>query len=193
MVYNREAIHICPYGQAGLFIYDLEDILMSDTTQIQEQQPAPDFTLPVEGSNEAIKDGKLHLADLRGRIVVLYFYPKDDTPGCTTEACSFRDANREMQQRGIVVLGISKDSLSSHKQFADKYQLPYPLLADTDATVAQEYGAYGEKNMYGKKYMGVNRSTFLIDKEGIVRRVWHKVKPEGHASEVLEAVDALKL
>jgi thioredoxin-dependent peroxiredoxin len=118
---------------------------------------------------------------------------KDDTPGCTTEACSFRDANREMQQRGIVVLGISKDSLSSHKQFADKYQLPYPLLADTDATGAQEYGAYGEKNMYGKKYMGVNRSIFLIDKEGIVRRVWHKVKPEGHASEVLEAVDALKL
>lgn len=103
------------------------------------------------------------------------------------------DANREMEQRGIVVLGISMDSLSSHKQFADKYQLPYPLLADTDATVAQEYGAYGEKNTYGKKYMGVNRSTFLIDKEGIVRKVWHKVKPEGHVSEVLEAVDDLDL
>jgi len=175
------------------FFMTVEDTLMSDTTQIQEQQSAPDFTLPVEGSNEAIKDGKLHLADLRGKVVVLYFYPKDDTPGCTTEACSFRDANREMQQRGIVVLGISKDSLSSHKKFADKYQLPYPLLADTDATVAQEYGAYGEKNMYGKKYMGVYRSTFLIDREGIVQKIWHKVKPDGHASEVLEAVDALKL
>lgn len=165
---------------------------MSDTTQVQEQLPAPDFTLPVEGDDEAISDGKLHLADLHGKDVVLYFYPKDDTPGCTKEACDFRDANHEMQKRGIVVLGISTDSVASHKKFAEKYGLPFPLLSDEDAHVAQEYGVYSEKNMYGKKYMGVNRSTFLIDKDGIVRKIWHKVKPEGHANEVLEVVDSLE-
>jgi peroxiredoxin Q/BCP len=166
---------------------------MSDNNTVQEQQSAPDFTLPAEGNEPAIVDGKLHLADLRGKPVVLYFYPKDDTPGCTAEACSFRDANHELQRRGVVVLGISKDTLSSHKKFASKYQLPYPLLSDTDAQVAQEYGVYSEKSMYGKKFMGVDRSTFLIDKDGIVRRVWHKVKPENHANEVLEAVEALNL
>ena len=162
---------------------------MSDT--VQEQQPAPDFTLPVEGKNEAIHDGKLHLADLHGKEVVLYFYPKDDTPGCTKEACDFRDANHEMQKRGIVVLGISTDSVASHQKFAEKYGLPFPLLSDESTQVAQEYGVYGEKNMYGKKYMGVSRSTFLIDKDGVVRKIWHKVKPEGHANEVLEVVDSL--
>jgi peroxiredoxin Q/BCP len=166
---------------------------MSENNTVQELQPAPDFTLPVEGNNPAIMDGTLHLADLRGKPVVLYFYPKDDTPGCTAEACSFRDANHELQRCGVVVLGISKDSVSSHKKFAGKYGLPYPLLSDTDAHVAQEYGVYGEKSMYGKKYMGVDRSTFLIDKDGIVRKVWHKVRPENHASEVLEAVEALNL
>ena len=163
---------------------------MSNTAQ--EQFPAPDFTLPVEGDNEAISNGELHLADLLGKNVVLYFYPKDDTPGCTKEACDFRDANHEMQKRGIVVLGISTDSVASHKKFAEKYGLPFPLLSDTDAHVAGEYGVYGEKNMYGRKFMGVNRSTFLIDKEGVVRKIWHKVKPEGHANEVLAVVDSLE-
>ena len=165
---------------------------MSDTA-IQEQQPAPDFTLPAVGSDDVVKNGQVHLADLRGKTVVLYFYPKDDTPGCTKEACSFRDANRVMQKRGIVVLGVSTDDLNSHQKFADKYQLPFPLLADTGITVSQLYDAYGEKDFAGKKYMGVNRSTFLIDKDGIVRKIWHKVKPEEHAEEVLEAVDSLGL
>ncbi len=165
---------------------------MSDTIQVQEQLPAPDFTLPVEGDNEAISNGQLHLADLHGKNIVLYFYPKDDTPGCTAEACDFRDANHEMQKRGIVVLGISTDSMASHKKFAEKYGLPFPLLSDEDAHVALEYGVYGEKNMYGRKFMGVSRSTFLIDKDGVVRKIWHKVKPEGHANEVLAVVDNLQ-
>lgn len=118
---------------------------------------------------------------------------KDDTPGCTKEACSFRDANRVMQKRGIIVLGVSTDDVNSHQKFANKYQLPFPLLADTDTSVSQLYDVYGEKNFLGKKYMGVNRSTFLIDKDGIVRKTWHKVKPEDHAEEVLEAVDSLGL
>ncbi len=161
--------------------------------QVEELQPAPDFTLPAIGSEDEVNNGQIQLSALRNHVVVLYFYPKDDTPGCTAEACSFRDANHELQRRGVVVLGISKDTMSSHKKFADKYQLPYPLLADTDAQVAQEYGVYGEKSMYGKKFMGVDRSTFLIDKDGIVRKIWHKVKPENHANEVLEAVEALNL
>jgi peroxiredoxin Q/BCP len=165
---------------------------MSDTA-IQEQQPAPDFILPAVGSDDVVKNGQVHLADLRGKTVVLYFYPKDDTPGCTKEACSFRDANRVMQKRGIVVLGVSTDDVNSHQKFANKYQLPFPLLADTGTTVSQLYDVYGEKNFLGKKYMGVNRSTFLIDKDGIVRKIWHKVKPEDHANEVLETVDSLGL
>lgn len=165
---------------------------MSDT-EINEQQPAPDFTLPAVGSDDVVKDGQLHLSDLHGKTAVLYFYPKDDTPSCTKEACSFRDANREMQKRGIVVLGVSTDSVASHQKFAEKYGLSFPLLSDTDAHVAQLYHVYGEKNMYGRKFMGVNRSTFLIDKDGVVRKVWHKVKPEEHANEVLEAVEALHL
>lgn len=165
---------------------------MSNTAQVQEQLPAPDFTLPAEGDKEAISDGKLRLADLRGKDVSLYSYPKDDTPGCTKEACDFRDANHEMQKRGIVVLGISADSVASHKKFAEKYGLLFPLLSDEGAHVAQEYGVYSEKSMYGKKFMGVDRSTFLIDQDGVVRKIWHKVKPEGHAHEVLEVVDSLE-
>jgi thioredoxin-dependent peroxiredoxin len=165
---------------------------MSDTP-IQEHQPAPDFTLPAVGSDDVVKDGQVHLAELQGHTVVLYFYPKDDTPGCTKEACNFRDANHLMQKRGIVVLGVSTDDIRSHQKFANKYGLSFPLLADTDITVSQLYGVYGEKNMLGKKYMGVKRETFLIDKDGIVRKIWHKVKPEEHAAEVLETVDALNL
>jgi len=118
---------------------------------------------------------------------------RDDTPSCTKEACSFRDANHEMQKRGIVVLGVSTDDVNSHKKFADKYGLPFPLLSDTDAHVAQLYDVYKEKNMFGKNYMGVERSTFLIDKDGVVRKIWHKVKPEDHANEVLETVEDLHL
>jgi peroxiredoxin Q/BCP len=162
-------------------------------TAIQEQQPAPDFMLPAVGSDDIVKNGQVHLADLKGHTIVLYFYPKDDTPGCTAEACSFRDANREMQKRGVVVLGVSADSIESHQKFADKYGLPYPLLADTDTTVSQLYGVWKEKNMYGKTYMGINRETFLIDKDGIVRKVWPKVKAAEHAQEVLETIESLGL
>ncbi len=162
-------------------------------TPIEELQPAPDFILPAVGSDKVVKDGEVQLSALRGHTIVLYFYPKDDTPGCTAEACSFRDANREMQKRGIVVLGVSADSVESHQKFADKYSLPYPLLADTDTTVSQLYGVWKEKNFAGKKYMGVNRETFLIDKDGIVRKVWPKVKAAEHAQEVLEAIESLGL
>ena len=165
---------------------------MSDI-EIKELQPAPDFTLPAVGSEDVVKNGKVHLADLKGRTVVLYFYPKDDTPGCTKEACSFRDANREMQKRGIVVLGVSADDVESHRKFADKYGLSFPLLADTDTNVSQLYGVWKEKNFYGKKFLGVSRETFLIDKDGIVRKAWHKVNADGHADEVLAEVDALGL
>src|SRR5579859_7530221 len=168
------------------------EVLMNDQ-EVKEQQFAPDFTLPAVGNDQVVKNGQVHLQELQGRTTVLYFYPKDDTPGCTAEACSFRDADHEMQKRGVVVLGISADDIQSHRKFADKYGLSFPLLSDTDTTVSQLYGVWKEKNMYGKKYLGINRETFLIDKEGVVRKIWHKVSPEEHANEVLETVEALHL
>ena len=165
---------------------------MSDT-QIKELQPAPDFTLPAIGSDDVVKNGQVQLSALRNHVIVLYFYPKDDTPGCTAEACSFRDADHEMQKRGVVVLGISADDIPSHQKFAEKYGLSFPLLADTDTTVSQLYGVWKEKNYAGKTYMGVNRETFLVDKDGIVRKVWPKVKAAEHAQEVLEAIESIGL
>ena len=161
---------------------------MSDI-RVQEQQKAPDFALPAFGS--AAKE--IRLSSFLGKTIVLFFYPKDDTPGCTVEACSFRDAYHEMLRRGIVVLGVSADDTVSHQKFAEKYGLPFPLLADIDTQVSQEYGVYGEKNLYGRKFMGISRVTFLIDKEGIVRKIWHKVKPAEHAEEVLETIETLGL
>jgi thioredoxin-dependent peroxiredoxin len=162
-------------------------------TEVEELQPAPDFILPAVGSDNVVKNGQVQLSALHGHTVVLYFYPKDDTPGCTAEACSFRDADHEMQKRGVVVLGVSADDLSSHQKFAEKYGLSFPLLADTDTTVSQLYGVWKEKNYAGKTYMGVNRETFLIDKDGIVRKVWPKVKAAEHAQEVLETIESLGL
>lgn len=162
-------------------------------TPVNESQLAPDFTLPAIGDDDIVKEGKVQLSTLRGKNVVLYFYPKDDTPGCTVEACSFRDANHIMQQRGIVVLGVSADDVTSHQKFAEKFGLPFTLLADTDKTVSQLYGVWKEKGMFGKKYMGINRETFLIDKEGVVRKAWHKVKADGHAQEVLKTIETLGL
>jgi peroxiredoxin Q/BCP len=142
---------------------------------------APDFSLPDQ-------TGKIHkLSDFKGRNVVLYFYPKDDTPGCTKEACSFRDNFDDFRQAGIEVLGVSIDDKDSHKKFAEKYDLPFLLLADKDKKVVKEYGVWGEKNMYGKKYMGTNRTTFLIGGDGKIVKVFEKVKPDEHAKEVLEA------
>ena len=135
-------------------------------------------------------DGQaLRLKDLRGQKVVLYFYPKDDTPGCTREACSFRDSFSEFEKRGIKVLGISPDSEKSHKKFATKFDLPFTLLADKDHAIADAYGVYGEKKFMGRTYMGVMRTTFLIDEKGKIKKVFEKVKPDEHAQEVLEAFE----
>lgn len=142
-------------------------------------QPAPAFTLPAQ-------DGaQVSLAGLKGKPVVLYFYPKDDTPGCTKEACSFRDNWEALQAKGVVVLGVSPDTETSHQRFADKYKLPFPLLADEGHKIAEAYGAWGEKNMYGKKITGILRTTFLIGPDGVVKHVWKKPKTDIHAEEVL--------
>lgn len=143
---------------------------------------APAFTL------KNAEGGKVKLSDFKGKLVILYFYPKDDTPGCTTEACNFRDASADFAAHDAVVLGVSPDDVESHAKFRDKFQLNFSLLADPDHTVAEKYGAWREKNMYGKKSMGIQRSTFLIDRKGKVVRVWPRVKVEGHDAEVLEAL-----
>ena len=159
---------------------------MSETTASNVPQPgemAPDFEMP-DGEGRQVR-----LGDLRGKTVVLYFYPKDDTPGCTTEACSFRDAWRDLEDRGVVVLGVSKDDQTSHQKFAQKYGLPFTLLSDEDTTVAQRYGVWGERNMYGRQFMGVARTTFLIGPDGKIQQVWEHVKPAGHAEEVLAYVE----
>jgi thioredoxin-dependent peroxiredoxin len=129
------------------------------------------------------------LKDLRGQKIVLYFYPRDDTPGCTKEACSFRDSFSKFKKRGIIVLGVSPDTEAAHKKFTAKYDLPFSLLADTDHSISEAYGVYGEKKFMGRKYMGVHRTTFLIDEKGKIKKVFEKVKPEDHASEVLAAFD----
>ena len=148
---------------------------------IKEGTAAPDFTA-INTNGDTIR-----LKDLRGKKVVLYFYPKDDTPGCTKEACSFRDAFSEYKKLGIEVIGVSTDSEASHKKFTAKYKLPFTLLADTDHSIADAYGVYGEKKFMGRTYMGVKRMTFLIDEKGKVKKVFEKVKPEEHAREVLES------
>ena len=152
---------------------------------VKEGKAAPKFTLP---SSEG---GLVSLEDLKGKTVVLYFYPKDDTPGCTREACAFRDTQAAIKKKGAVVLGVSGDSLAAHEKFKAKYKLNFPLLSDPDKAVAKKYGAWGEKVMYGKKVTGMIRSTFVIDKEGVVSRVFPRVRVDGHAEKVLEALDAL--
>jgi thioredoxin-dependent peroxiredoxin len=152
---------------------------------IKEGQKAPAFSLPSSEGRE------IALKDLRGKKVVLYFYPKDDTPGCTREACAFRDAKARLARTGAVVLGVSPDSPASHGRFRDKHALNFTLLSDPDKAVAKKYGAFGEKVMYGKKVMGMIRSTFVIDEEGIVRRVFPRVRVDGHEEQVLEALGGL--
>jgi peroxiredoxin Q/BCP len=147
---------------------------------------APDFSLKADGS------GKVSLKDLRGKTVVLYFYPRDDTPGCTAEACAFRDTLPDFSKVKAAVIGISRDSVASHDKFKKKFKLPFPLASDEDGKVTEAYGAWVEKSMYGKKYMGIERSTFLIDAKGVIRDIWRKVKVDGHAEEVLKAAAALK-
>ncbi|HEX6840402.1 MAG TPA: thioredoxin-dependent thiol peroxidase [Stellaceae bacterium] len=146
---------------------------------------APDFTLSTDGN------GKVSLSKLRGQKVVLYFYPKDDTTGCTAEACGFRDSFPRFGKIEAVVIGISKDSVASHDKFKKKYELPFTLASDADGKVCEAYGVWVEKSMYGRKYMGIERATFLIDEKGVVRGVWHKVKVPGHVDAVLAAAKAL--
>ena len=152
---------------------------------IEEGNKAPDFTLPTHDGT------KLKLSSLRGAPVVLYFYPKDDTPGCTREACGFRDAKAKLAKHGAVVLGVSPDSPESHEKFRAKYKLSFTLLADEGHKVAEKYGAWREKNMYGKKSMGIARSTFVIDAAGTVAKIFKAVKVDGHDEQVLEVLKGL--
>ncbi len=152
---------------------------------IKEGQKAPDFEL------ESSAGGRVSLKGLKGRPVVLYFYPRDMTPGCTREACAFRDAHLQLRKRGAVVLGASPDSTASHAKFRDAHKLNFPLLSDPDKAVAKKYGAFGEKLMYGKRVVGMIRSTFVIDAAGTVRRVFPRVRVDGHDAQVLQALDSL--
>jgi thioredoxin-dependent peroxiredoxin len=149
---------------------------------VEEGKPAPDFSLTSDSGHE------VSLSELRGRPVVLYFYPRDDTPGCTRQACGIRDAWAEFERAGATVLGASPDSARSHVKFREKYELPFTLLADEDHAVAEEYGVWVQKSFAGKKYMGTERSTFVIDAEGNVARIFRKVKPDEHADQVLAAL-----
>jgi peroxiredoxin Q/BCP len=151
---------------------------------LNEGDVAPDFTARDEKGNE------VKLADLRGERVALYFYPKDDTPGCTKQACSLRDSYADLTDKNIKVLGVSLDDEASHQKFIGKFNLPFTLLADTDRKLSESYGVYGEKNMYGKKYMGVSRTTFLIDEEGKIKKIINKPNVEQHADEVIKAFEA---
>ncbi len=156
---------------------------MGDWIEVGKKAPA--FTLADASGN------KVRLADLKGNPVVIYFYPKDDTPGCTKQACAFRDLRSQWSKLGAQVVGISPDDVESHARFRDKYELNFPLLADPGHKVAEKYGAWREKNMYGKKTMGIKRSTYLLDADGRVAKVWKAVKVDGHDEKVLEAIQAL--
>ena len=147
--------------------------------------PAPALDLPTDGG------GRITLAALKGKPAVVYFYPKDDTPGCTTEACGFRDGAAAFKKLQAQVVGVSKDSVARHDKFKAKYDLNFPLVSDEDGKICEKYGTWIEKSLYGRKYMGVERSTFLIDAEGRLARIWRKVKVAGHAEEVLAAAQAL--
>jgi peroxiredoxin Q/BCP len=147
---------------------------------------APSFTLPADGG------GTVSLKDFKGKTLVLYFYPKDDTSGCTAEACAFRDALPDFSKVKADIIGISKDPVKKHDKFKAKYDLNFPLAADEDMKTCEAYGVWVEKSMYGRKYMGIERSTFLIDGKGVIRHVWRKVKVPGHAEVVLEAAAELK-
>lgn len=152
---------------------------------VKEGDKAPAFSMPTDGG------GKIALKDLKGRPVVVYFYPKDSTPGCTTEACDFRDLTPDFSKVDAKVIGVSKDSVKRHDNFKAKHALPFLLASDEDSDVCERYGVWVEKNMYGRKFMGIERATFLIDARGVVRKIWRKVKVKGHAEEVLEAVKEL--
>ncbi len=152
---------------------------------LQTGQTAPDFTLPTDGN------GEITLSALKGKKVIVYFYPKDDTSGCTKQACAFKDSLEQLTSNNIVVIGISKDSVAKHDKFKAKYDLNFPLASDEGSDVCERYGVWKEKSMYGRKYMGIERSTFLIDEDGKIAHIWQKVKVPGHVDEVKEAAAGL--
>ncbi len=149
------------------------------TLKLKEGDPAPDFTTTTQDGSA------VSLSDFRGKNVVLYFYPRDNTPGCTREACGFRDELANFKKKGVIVLGVSVDSAESHAKFAAKYKLPFALLADEDKSIVQKYEVWGEKTFMGRKHMGTHRVTFLIGPDGKIRKIWPKVKPDEHAREIL--------
>lgn len=155
------------------------------TMALKEGDKAPAFRMESDGG------GKVSLADFKGKKLVLYFYPKDDTPGCTKEACGFRDSYAALKKKGVAVLGVSKDSTASHDKFKAKYKLPFALGSDAEIETAKAYGVWVKKKNYGREYMGMERSTFLIDEKGVIRGIWRGVKVNGHVDAVIEAVDAL--
>ncbi|WP_026439513.1 thioredoxin-dependent thiol peroxidase [Acidocella facilis] len=159
---------------------------MSLMTSLAEGQDAPDFTLPATNGRTVSRDG------LKGQPFLLYFYPRADTPGCTKEACAFQSGLPDFSRLGVTIIGISKDSMKALEKFAAKYKLEFPLASDPEGSVIEAYGAWQEKSMYGKKYMGIERSTVLVDSAGKIARIWPKVKVDGHAEDVLAAVQALK-
>ncbi len=150
--------------------------------KLKEGDKAPDFSAATNGG------GNVSLADYKGKNVILYFYPKDDTPGCTTEACEFRDNFSVFKKKGAVVLGVSTDPVKAHDKFVEKFKLPFTLLADVDKKIVEAYGVWGEKTFMGRKYMGTHRVTFLIGPDGRIKKIWPQVKPEEHAAEVLAAL-----
>ncbi|MEH6754739.1 MAG: thioredoxin-dependent thiol peroxidase [Alphaproteobacteria bacterium] len=152
---------------------------------VNEGDKAPEFTMPTDGG------GSVSLKDMKGKAVVLYFYPKDSTPGCTKEACGFRDLMPDFSKVDAEIIGVSRDSVKRHDNFKAKYELPFLLASDEDGKVCESYGVWVEKSMYGKKFMGIERATFLIDGKGKVQKVWRKVKVAGHVEDVFEAVKAL--
>jgi len=152
--------------------------------ELKEGDKAPEFTGPINGG------GSISLADLKGKHIVLYFYPRDDTPGCTKEACAFRDHFAAFKKKGAVVLGVSVDSVKSHDKFLDKFKLQFTLVADEDKKIVQAYGVWGEKSFMGRKYKGTHRVTFLIGPDGRIKKIWPQVKPEEHAEEVLAALES---
>jgi thioredoxin-dependent peroxiredoxin len=151
-------------------------------TFLQEGSAAPEFSAMTQD------DKMVGLKDFPNQRVVIFFYPKDDTPGCTKEACGLRDLYSEIQKTGVQLLGVSPDPVKSHKKFAEKFNLPFPLLADEDKTIVQAYGVWGEKSFMGRKYMGVHRTTFLIETDGKIKKIWEQVKPDQHAAEILAAL-----
>ena len=168
-----------PWARGG------EEETTLNTPQLSEGMPAPDFTAPSSDG------GSVSLKDLKGKVVVLYFYPKDNTPHCTKEACSFRDARTELQALGAVVIGVSKDSVAAHRSFKEKYGLTFPLLSDPDGVIITAYGAWKKGSIFGKTVLGMDRSTFLIDRDGIIRKIWRGVDVKNHDLEVIAAVKGL--